>query len=89
MQTTDFYVNRDVDAKLMLQRLVAYRHLSTPEAQQHLESLGLERSDAIRNYKDTSTLDGRIGGLLCLLDDRERWASAGPFDDCSHWAGNI
>jgi len=89
MHTTDYYVNRDVDAQTMLGLLAWGRKVTTEQAQDACKALKEDIAERIRNYKDTSELERAKGSYCMLLSYRKQWAEQGPFDDCSHWAGNV
>ena len=88
MHTLDNYPNRDIDAKIMVDRLRRYRNVTTDQARERLESLSQGISVGIHNYKDVAPLEHQKGELLCLLDDRARW-SGYCCDDATHWAGSL
>ena len=88
MHTLDNYPNRDLDAKLMVDRLRRYRNVTTDQARERLESLSESISVGIRDYKDVAPLEHQKGELLCLLDNRARWSDY-CCDDATHWAGAL
>lgn len=86
--TTSNYSNRDIDAKLMHQRLAWGRDITTQQARERLKSLAQQRSSAIANYKNSSGVEREIGTLEQLLQDRACWSSY-CCDDCSHWVVHV
>lgn len=88
MHTLDNYANRDIDAKIMVDRLRRYRNMTTDQAREHLESLSELILEGIRNYKDVAPLEHQKGDLLRLLDNRARWSDY-CCDDATHWAGAL
>ncbi len=86
MHTTDYYLNRDLDAKIMSARLEWGREITTKQAIERVAELKERRADYIRNYKSVEQLERTIGYYQLLILDRQRWSSY-CCDDCSHWAG--
>ena len=86
MHTLDNYCNKNLDAKIMVDRLRKYRNVTTEQAREQLESLAESISAGIRNYRDVTHLRRQEGELLCLLDNRSRWSDY-CCDDVAHWAG--
>ena len=88
MHTVQEYSNRDLDASLMVERLKAYRNVTTSDAETRLEYLRNKRAERIRNYKRVDTLEHELGDLVLLIQNRKQWSDF-CFDDVSHWAGVV
>ena len=88
MHTLDNYKNKNIDAKLMVDRLRRYRNVTTDQARERLASLSESISVGIRDYKDVAPLEHQKGDLLCLLDNRERWSDH-CCDDATHWVAAL
>ena len=86
MHTLDNYANRDIDAKIMVDRLRKYRSVTTDQAKEQLAGLVESISMGICNYKDVASLQRQEGELLSLLEYRACWSSY-CCDDATHWAG--
>jgi len=89
MHTLEEYVNRSIDATLMLRRIRWGTSVSTEKAREQLAEVEACITYGVSNYKDVSKLETKKGNLLLLIRDRELWSNIGPFDDCSHWVGQI
>jgi len=89
MHTLEEYVNRSIDATLMLRRIRWGTSVSTEKAREQLTEVEACITYGVSNYKDVSKLETKKGNLLLLIRDRELWSNIGPFDDCSHWVGQI
>jgi hypothetical protein len=89
MHTLEEYVNRSIDATLMLRRIRWGASVSTEKAREQLAEVEACITYGVSNYKDVSKLETKKGNLLLLIRDRELWSNIGPFDDCSHWVGQI
>ena len=85
MISTEFYSNRDLDAGIMVRRLLSNLHVTTDRAKERLEYLDLAIGDCIKNYKAHELYDKEASNLRLLIRDREQWSVQGAFDDCTHW----
>lgn len=88
MISTDYYVNRDIDAKIMLGILHQYLDLPTDQAEEELATHLKAESKNVSLYKHCAHQSNRIGQLRLLLLVRSFWSPQGAFDDCTHWIGS-
>lgn len=85
MNRTDYYCNRDIDASLMVRRLLSNLHISSSYAKERIKQLDKIINECVQNYKAYDQYDEEAGTLRLLILNREQWSTQGAFDDCTHW----